>query len=519
MTAIDLHNFPRVSTAGRSWTRPLWIVASVTIVGLAAVSRLGLIALPFWNDSGLYIALGRSIARGDVMYRDFYETKLPGVGMLMSAAWRAFGACWPAYVAAQFAMTLVAAAAVARAVARHVAPAAGPPCFLYAVAYLNFDYTVFTGFQLETIQAMFECLAAASAIEAIATGDGCSAGVAGLAAGVAAMAKPGGAAVAVALILLLGAARRWRSIVWVLAGFSIPVGATFVFTFGTGAWAYLPGAIGDIRRYAAGTPIAWGDAIHVVALVVALGVPFAAIAAARLQAAIGPEAGLSSVRPRAKAARLRYGNRCVLPIALFATAWFLLDLAAAVAQRRMYLYYFLPLTGPAAVLYGMAARRFSPVAVTIGLLPVAVLSLTWDGCRPGESSAALRPTSVSVYISAHTRPGDAVYADPVGRVTIETDREPGASAGILFYWVNDDDAPRRYCTRLIADLESRRTKYIVLAADWDVPVPQMADGTILRRCPVRRARFIENWDRFRRYLHERYDPETVIDGNVIFRRR
>ena len=183
----------------------------------------------------------------------------------------------------------------------------------------------------------------------------------------------------------------------------------------------------------------------------------------------------------------------VIRIVQFAVLWFAFDLLAAVAQRRMYLYYFLPLAGPAAVLYAITARRSGPTAVLAGLLPVALLSVTWEGCSPTRWADALRPTPVSTYIAAHTTPGDAVYNDPVGRLTIESDRDPGASAGLLFYWANDDDAPDRYCTRLIADLTARRAQYVVLSTAWDTAVPQMADGQILRSCPLRRARFITSW--------------------------
>jgi hypothetical protein len=535
MTAIDLRTFAQPATVPTS-RRVQSIVAVTTILALAAIARFGLIAWPFWNDSGLYVALGRSVARGDVMYRDFYETKLPGVGMLMSAAWRAFGPCWPVYVIAQFAMTLLAAGAIARAVGRHVGPAAALPCFLYAVTYLNFDYAVFTGFQLETIQAMFECLAAASAMDASGGArrlhnvaihqprrdikepgpfmSRCneSAFVAGLAAGVAAMAKPGGAGVAIALVVCLVMARRRKAIAAVVIGFAIPTAATVWFTVGTGAWPYLPGVLADIGRYASGIPMRWDDAVKVLALMIGLAIPFAPAVTAAFRHPTGRVAFLGARRCRSATT----GGET--PPLHFAILWFLCDLAAALAQHRMYLYYFLPLAGPVAILYGITAKKINPVRMTIGLLPIALLSLTWEACDPAHWSRGTRPTELSAYISAHTTPADRVYIDPPGRLTIETDRDPGASAGVLFYWVNDDTAPHRFCDRLIADLDSRRTKYVILATTWDVPVPQMADSDILTRNPARRTAFIENWSRFRIWLHGHYTVETTIDGRLVFRR-
>jgi hypothetical protein len=542
MTAIDLRTFDQPTT-DRLSGRARSAAAVAVIVALAAVARFGLIAWPFWNDSGLYVALGRSVARGDVLYRDFYETKLPGAAMLMSAAWRAFGPCWPAYVTAQFAMTLIAAGAIARAVGRHVGAAAALPCFLYTVAHLNFDYAVFTGFQLETIQALFECLAAASAIEAMASGDdrppfatnpaecdikgscdikrpgpfmshrGLSAFVTGLAAGVAAMAKPGGAGVAVALVVCLLLGRRWRAVTAVGFGFAIPTAATVLFTVGTGAWPYLPGVLGDIRRYAAGTPMRWEDAVKVLVLLMGLAIPFTLCvigSGARGFRSAAPGGAPGGATPPLRGRRSR-----IIP---FLALWLLLDLAAAIAQHRMYLYYFLPLAGPAAVLYGLAAKKISPVRMTIGLLPVALLSLTWEACDPAHWSRGLQPAALSAYITANTTPADRVYIDPPGRLTIETDRDPGASAGVLFYWVNDDTAPRRFCDRLIADLDYHRTKYVVLATKWDVPIPPMADGDILTRNPGRRTAFVENWARFRTWLHRHYTVEAAIDGRLVFRR-
>ena len=99
-----------------------WIAISTAIIALAIISRLGMIAWPFLNDAGLYAALGRTIARSDVIYRDFYETKLPGAALLASAFWRAFGPHWAGYVLCQLAMAFLAAAALARIARRHIGP-------------------------------------------------------------------------------------------------------------------------------------------------------------------------------------------------------------------------------------------------------------------------------------------------------------------------------------------------------------------------------------------------------------
>jgi len=45
------------------------------------------------------------------------------------------------------------------------------PTFLFATVFLNLSQAVYTGFQLETIQAFFEALAAMAAIEALSSDD------------------------------------------------------------------------------------------------------------------------------------------------------------------------------------------------------------------------------------------------------------------------------------------------------------------------------------------------------------
>ena len=343
-----------------------------------------------------------------------------------------------------------------------------------------------------------------------------SAFVTGLSAGVAAMAKPGGAGVALALVICLLAGRRWRAVSAVVGGFAIPTTATVWFTVGTGAWPYLPEAIGDIRRYAAGTGMCWDDAAKLLVLLVGLAIPFSLTVATTFR-----RLSVRNTEVGARNSPFAATGGDTPPLQrffLFLATWFTLDLAAAVAQHRMYLYYFLPLAGPVAVFYGIAARKVSPVRMTIGLLPIALLSLTWEACDPAHWSRGMEHSALSAYITAHTTPADRVYVDPPGRLAIETDRDPGASAGVLFYWVNDDTAPQRFCDRLISDLDSRRTKYIILAASWDVPIPQMADSAILTRNPARRTAFIANWGRFRTYLHAHYTGESSIDGQLIFRR-
>ncbi len=456
-----------------------------------------MIAWPFLNDSGLYAQLGRTVASGGVLYRDFYETKLPGAALLASVFWRSFGPHWAGYVLCQLTLALLAAAALARAAHRHIASTSALPVFLFATVFLNLAQAVYTGFQLETLQAFFEALAAMAAIESLCNDDVLATFAAGLAAGTAAMAKPGGLGVAAAFLvmLVLFGRRRVVHILFLSIGIAIPTAITSFYTWKTGAWEYAPGVLRDIAHYASGTPV---DAAALLKLVVVLSIfvfPFA-MRCFKTERAMG-------------------GTPMIL---FFASLWFVIDLLAVLLQRRLYPYHFLPLACPAAILYGMLPRRATPISVALGVLPVALLSLTWEGSDITQLSRGFVHMPVSNYIATHTTVGDTVFADQIGRLLIETERQPGTRLGTFFYMVNDDDAPARYARILLDDFESRKPKYLVLAHDRDLKIPGLANCDILQHAPARRENFIAAWATLRDYVAARYHPETSIDGWIVYRR-
>jgi hypothetical protein len=468
-----------------------WIVVSSAIIALSIISRVGMIARPFLNDSGLFAQMGRTVADGGVLYRDFYETKLPGAGLLASAFWRAFGPHWAGYVLCQLAMTFVAAGALARSV--HGRFRSAMPAFLFAVVFLNLSQAVYTGFQLETIQAFFEALAATAAIQSLRRDDAFATFAAGLAASMAAMAKPGGLGVALAfaIVLLLRRRRRILHVGILVAGAAIPVAVTILYTVNTGAWQYVPGVLRDIHQYAAGTPV-HADAIAKLLVV------FCVLAF-----------------PVAMRKKLRTGST---PMLLFTVLWLAADLIGVLLQRRLYPYHFLPLACPAAMLYGMIPGRVKPMSIALGLLPISLLSLTWEGSSISDLDRGATHMPVSNYIICRTTANDAVFADQIGRLLIETNRRPGSRLGTFFYLVNDDDAPRRYMQILLTDFESRRPKYLVLPQGWDHPVPGLADCDILSHCAQRRENFIAEWARLREYVAGHYHLESKLDAAMIYRR-
>src|SRR5208282_5834647 len=88
-----------------------------------------------------------------------------------SPCWRMTGYWWPGYVLLQLALVLIGTFLLARSVGRNIGKYAVLPTGLFALVYLNFNFAVFGGFQLETLQAFFSILAATAAIEALGGDD------------------------------------------------------------------------------------------------------------------------------------------------------------------------------------------------------------------------------------------------------------------------------------------------------------------------------------------------------------
>jgi len=96
-----------------------------------------------------------------------------------------------------------------------VRASAGYSTLLFALIYLNFFRIVLTGFQLETVQVTAAIISACLALHALQRNGIWTSFGAGLAAGVAAMLKPSGLAIAGALpVALLWQVRliSWRTI-------------------------------------------------------------------------------------------------------------------------------------------------------------------------------------------------------------------------------------------------------------------------------------------------------------------
>src|SRR5437016_14509356 len=91
-----------------NWLSDSWIVVALFLC-VAIISRLGFLSAPFQNDAGIYIYMGKVLAQGGQLYRDFYETKLPTVALVTAPLYATFGANWFAYALLQLVVAMSAA--------------------------------------------------------------------------------------------------------------------------------------------------------------------------------------------------------------------------------------------------------------------------------------------------------------------------------------------------------------------------------------------------------------------------
>jgi hypothetical protein len=489
-------------------------LASAALIALflaaALISRLCYLTKPFDPDGAMFIYMGKLVAAGGRIGCELIDNKFPTVGLITSASWRAFGSHWSAYVILQAALALATAAMLARAAARNIGSHAALPTALFALVYLNFNFAVFGGFQLETLQAFFAVLSASAAIEAIGTDDPRDSFLAGLAAGVAAMVKPSGLAVLAAFLAAVLFRNRYflRHTLAALAGLALPALATLLYLHAAGLLPVLPQIWRQISGYAANSPWEPWDLSKPIVVLVLAGFPFLvrAFIFRRRQHRLGN----NSIAPRAKTIRT---------IAFFALAWLLLEAAGVAAQRRMYAYHFLTLAAPLSLLFGLIPRSARPGPLAAALALPAILSLVGAASVFADAKTNLVPSPAETYLAAHAPPGQSVWMDNMMRLLVQTDLAPGSRYPMTFLWVNDDTAPLRYCADMLQDFHARQPLFIVLPTNFDATVAFVA-GHIkeLGLRPQRKANFIAACNLLHDYVLHNYVPEAQCGRDTIYRR-
>ena len=488
------------------------------VLASAVGGRLCYLGRPFDSDAAMFAHMGQLVAAGGRVGPDLIDNKFPTVGLVMTAAWRACGTCWPAYVGVGTALSGIAAAMAGVAARRGGGRAT--PAVLFTVVYLNFTPAVFGGFQLETALACCGCVAAACGMRVITTGSGPAAFAAGLAGGCGVLLKPtaGGVLVAVAVGLVVGRPRPVRGIAAMAAGTCVPLGVAGIYLSAAHLWGELPAAAGRLSAYAGGSVVDAVTVVKVATVGVLLGWPFA-VATTR-----GSEPKpASEVRRRPGPTGVPPGSSEYLrpgltgPVA-FAVVWLLVELLGVIAQRRMYAYHFLPLAGPAAVLFGLVRPKATVGQLLAGLGPAAALG----GCAALAIAARPFDTHLSTgrYLAARSVPGDRVWADDCPRLLIETGLGDGATQPLTFLFANDDRSAAAGSARIVADLTRRRTTFVLLPADLPAWLDRQTRGIAeLAAHPARATAYRAGWHRIERFTLAHYRREATVDGTAVYRWR
>jgi hypothetical protein len=492
----------RISTPIRATARTsgVKILFAFCLVS-ALVGRLSYLVRPLDADGAMFIYMGKLVAGGGRIGIELIDNKFPTVGLLTSPCWKLFGEFWPGYVLLQTALSFLGAAILARAARRNIGRQAAFPTALFALVYLNFNFAVFGGFQLETLQSFFSILAAAAAMEALAGDDVRDSFAVGLAAGVAAMIKPSGAGVLAAYVIALIIHRRRiaEHLTAVVFGLAIPAAAAFAYLYAADLLPIMPALSRQIAGYAANSPWEPWDLSKPVIVLLILGFPLL------IRAVVFR-------RPEHRARTS--GNKA---IAIFIITWLILEAAGIVAQRRMYAYHFLVLAAPASLLFGLIPRNPRPGPLAAALLVPALASLYGGVQVLADAPHSLQQSQSEAYLATHANPGDAVWLDGMMRLLVRTDLQPGSRYPMTFLWVNDDDAPLRYCHAMLDDFDQRRPKYIVLPTRFDHYVHALADHIKeLGLRPRRKANFIAAWMMLHDYVQSHYHAQTQVDWETVY---
>lgn len=475
----------------------------------------------------MFAYMGKLVAEGGRYWADLVDNKLPTVGLLTSAAWRAFGPWWWGYILLQMAMSLGACLALGQAARIAAGEYARGPTMLFALVYLNLNQAVFGGFQLETIHAFFASLAAIGVASILADGrcDGSaeeadaeasrpasgaflSALMIGLCSGIAAMAKPTGLALAGAFgLTLLIRPQALRRIVAAYAGLAVGLlivaGGALAYFVVSDTLQYWPANLAQTSEYARHSATDIRDINKPIWAAVIIGLPLLTRGFVFRRQAIASA-----------------GEQSIGCFALFAILWLALEAIGVGLQRRMYGYHFLVLAPPAAVLFGIIRRQASARQMVFALAPALAITITGTILLLNHAWKLPPQLESSAYIAAHARADDAVWRDHGARTLIETDLRPGSRYPLTFLFVNSDEAAERYWREMHRDFETRRPRWMVLPNDLSAYLQDMTEMVAeLERLPGRRAAFLNAWGALEAYIREHYVPVARLGHETVYERR
>jgi hypothetical protein len=470
----------------------------------AFLGRFVFLLRPFDNDAAIFIYMGQMVSTGGRLCHDLIDNKFPTVGLMTSVIYKAFGICWPAYVALQTVLSVTTAFILSRAAARVCGPSARLPTLLFALVYLNFTRVVFAGFQLETIQVFFTALAASAGIEMILTNSRTDAFVAGLCAGCGMMLKPtaGGVLLAILIGTIIQHRRIAVSLLCMLAGLCIPLAVAFIYLVSADLLRDMPALYQQISIYAKQSVFGRDDLLKPVIAFGLLAFPLLV-------------RGYIFRRQRDTQTQ-----KPEMAIILFLLIWLTLETAGIIFQRRMYAYHFLPMIPPVALIFGMLRRSNRASVLAGALAPIAIFSILQAAYLLPQANAAEPRLAVSDYLNAHAKPGDAAWMDCWPRLMLETGLRPATRLPFTFLFTNYDNAGLDYSAGMIADFERAKPAYIILPVPMQEQLDYQTDYLPeLAYRPVRKQNYIIGWHRIEQYTLDHYVKETMVGNNAVYHRR
>ncbi|HEX8324388.1 MAG TPA: glycosyltransferase family 39 protein [Tepidisphaeraceae bacterium] len=483
------------------------ILATLGVVLFAAVLRCGMYITLYDDDTELFVYMGKLATQGGRIGYELIDNKLPTVSMAMWLPYTLIGPWWPGYFLFSLALAVISVVAVVAAATR-VYPDSKWPTLAAAATWMSFPIAVFSAFKLEHIQLAAAAVAAWAFVRCWQRQTLRDAFLIGLCAGFGAYAKPN----ALSVLAAAGASVvywrhvslniRVRILTAMAAGLLVPSVIAIVYLVRTGTLSTLPDTYAEIRSYNVNSVFDSNIVFWKILFLIIL------IATPILMRAFAERHG----RQPAVA-----GQRELM---LFAGLWLALETAGAVMQGRMYGYHFLPLTAPAALLFGLIPRR--PVGRTIvgSCLPVMLMGGFWFWAATSTTVPPYTRIDAINYVKAHAAPNDRLWIDQYGRALVDSDLKPGSAVPLTFIFSNNDTAPTRFGAMICSDLRQRKTRWVILPSDC---VAHANKWRALRSefCyrPVRGDAYVRAWTKLENYVRSAYVPVNVNSDYTVYERR
>lgn len=534
-----------------SKSRTTGLLRAAALLLLALLILAPLLCYPFARDHGMYMVVAETISRGGMPYADAWDLKTPGIFVVFRAALGLFGRnMWGVRVLELLFLSGTALALCRLGNRLDPGRASGPLGAAFFLLFLGHHLNYWHTSQAESFLMLPLVLSIDFAVQALdqrhrrpaavrAVLSGCCLGLVFI------FKFPNILPIACCLpLLFLGRARGpgedpppkrsipWPATAWFAAGAFLPL-------LVTAAWFTLGGALGDLvqalfvfaPRYA-GVTVSGALLVHGLKVFAGFFLPGQGLMLPKLLCLSGLAICLL---------RGRGGTRLVLPL------WFVLSLAVIWIQGKFFLYHYLPLYLPCALLAGVAADRtaralsrrvrgtdasrrrsvtlFSAVLLLLPfLLDAGTLRRHWgealsaapvtaDGkdlglYRDGTDFSLAADLAMADYLRRSTKPHETVYI--WGYETLVyflADRSP-ASRFITHQPLASRWQMPGWRDELLSDLSDRRpARILVLRRD---AMPALTGSTLDS------AGLLREFPELERFITRHYRLETEIEDFLVY---